>query len=82
MEEVRKDNMAAQFDLLWVSVRDESIQERLNRYTCSGWTFVPYKIYPFGNKYHTIACALFIVICRVDIVEGEGSAAGYGAEGV
>ena len=31
--------------------------------------FVPHKPHPFGNKYHTIACALYKVIDCVEIVE-------------
>ena len=32
--------------------------------------FIPHNPHPFGNEYHTIACAKSKVIYNVDIVEG------------
>ena len=71
MQEVRNKNMTAHFDPSWVSVLDESIQECINCYTCPGWMFVPHKPHPFGNEYHTIACAKYKVIYNVEIAEGR-----------
>ena len=64
----------------WVSVLDESIQEWINLYTFPGWIFVPCKPHPFGNKYHTIVCALYKVIYHVEIIEGEDCKRGIGSK--
>ena len=40
--------------------------------------FVPHKLYPFWNKYHTIACALSKVIYLIEIIELEGHPQGMG----
>ena len=61
--------MAAHFDPSWVSVLDESIQERINCYILPGWMFVPRKPHPFRNEYHTIACAEYKFIYNVEVVE-------------
>ena len=71
MQEGWNKNMAAHFEPSWVIVLDESIQEWINSYTFPGWMFVPRKSHPFGNEYHTIACAKYKDIYNVDIVEGK-----------
>ena len=59
------------FDPSWVSVLDESIQEWINFCTCPGCIFVPHNPHPFGNYYHTIACAKYKVVYNVEIVKGK-----------
>ena len=71
MQEGWNKNMAEHFEPSWFSVLDESIQEWINRYTCPGWMFFLRKPRPFGNMYHTIACAKYDVIYNVEIVEGK-----------
>ena len=64
-------NMAEQFSPSWVTCLDKSMSIWFSRYTCPGWTFVPQKPHPFGNEYHTIACALTNIIFAIEIVEGK-----------
>ena len=40
--------------------------------------FVSRKPHPFGNNYHTIACAKYKVIYNVEIVEGKDRPRGMG----
>ena len=71
MQEGQNNKTEAHFDPSWVSVIDESIQEGINSYNCHGRMFVPHKPHPCGNKYHTIACAIYKVIYNAEIVEGK-----------
>ena len=63
--------MEANFDPSCVRVLDESSQDCINRYTFPRWMFVPHKPRPFGNEYHTTACAKYKVIYNVEILEGK-----------
>ena len=35
------------------------------------WVILPRKSHPFGNKWHTICCAMSVVVFFVELVEGE-----------
>ena len=36
-----------------------------------GWVVLPRKPHPFGNEWHTICCAMSVVVFFVDLVEGK-----------
>ena len=50
---------------------DESISKWLNMFTCPSFVFCPRKPWPFGNKWHTIACILRSIIFHIKLVEGR-----------
>ena len=49
---------------------DESMMEWMNKY-CPGWQYVERKPMPWGNLFHTCACALSNVIISLEIMEGK-----------
>ena len=64
-------NMTDNFLPGWISCLDESMSVWNNKYTCPGFMVVPRKPWPFGNEYHTIACAVSNVLFQVELVEGK-----------
>lgn len=70
------ENMKNEFTPSYVCCLDESMVAWLNKWTCPGWMNVPRKPHPFGNEYHTIACALTHIIFRVELSEGKDRPAG------
>ena len=49
---------------------DESMMEWMNKY-CPGWQYVERKPMPWGNLFHTCACAISGVIFSLEIMEGK-----------
>lgn len=49
---------------------DESMMEWLNK-LCPGWQFVDRKPMPWGNLFHTCACAISKIIFSLEIMEGK-----------
>jgi hypothetical protein len=49
---------------------DESMMEWMNKY-CPGWQYVERKPMPWGNLFHTCACAMSKVIFSLEIMEGK-----------
>lgn len=64
-------NMQEQFIPSFLMCLDESMVQWLNKWTCPGWVHLPRKPHPFGNEYHTIACAVTHIIFQVELVEGK-----------
>ena len=64
-------NMAKNFTPSWALSLDESMMKWLNQYTCPGFMFVPRKPWPFGNKFHTIACSETGILYALELVEGK-----------
>ena len=62
------ENMAAIFTPSWVSCLGESMSPWSTRWTCPGWMFVPRKPHPFGNEYHSICCAMTMIMYAIEIV--------------
>ena len=50
---------------------DESMSIWTNKFTCTGFMFVPRKPWPFGNEYHTICCCSSGIMWGVELVEGK-----------
>ena len=70
-------NMTEQFTPSWVSCLDESMSTWTNKYSCPGWMFVPRKLWPFGNEYHTVCCSLSGILWQMELVEGKDSPSAY-----
>ena len=66
-------NMTEQFTPSWVSCLDESMSPWTNKYSCPGWMFVPRKLWPFGNEYHTVCYSLSGILWQMELVEGKDS---------
>ena len=49
---------------------DESMMEWMNKY-CPGWQYVERKPMPWGNLFHTCACAISKIILSLEIMEGK-----------
>ena len=47
-------NMGFKFSPSWVSCLDKSMSKRVGKFTCPGFSYVPYKLWLLGNEYHTI----------------------------
>lgn len=62
--------MQAVFNPSWLTCLDESMVIFFNAFA-PGWMNVKRKPHPFGNEYHTIACADTHIIFYVEIVEGK-----------
>ena len=71
MEDAWNTNMAKVFELFWVSVLYESMQEWISKYTCPAWMCVGCKPHPFGNERHTIACKFLTIMWFEEIVKGR-----------
>ena len=65
--------MTEQFTPSWVSCLDESMSTWTNKHSCPGWMFVPPKLWPFGNEYHTVCCSLSGILWQMELVEGKDS---------
>ena len=48
------ENMDQYFTSGWITCLDESMLFFFNKYTCPGFVIVPWKSWPFGNRYHNI----------------------------
>ena len=64
-------NMRTVFLAWWVCCLDESMSLWTNRWTGPGWVFCPGKLFPFGNKYHTMCCAVKCIMFVIDLVKGR-----------
>ena len=73
MMQAWNDNMVNIFKASWVSCLDESMSIWFNQWTCPGWVFCPRKPHPYGNKYHTICCAICGIMYAFEIVMGKDS---------
>ena len=62
--------MSTNFILGWISCLYESIMICTNKFG-TGWVVLPRKPHTFGNKWHTICCAMSVVVFFVGIVEGK-----------
>jgi hypothetical protein len=70
MQEAFNDHMKKCFSAAWAVCLDESMVKWLNEFS-PGWMAVGRKPSPFGNEYHTMACAVLHVIFWIEIVEGK-----------
>ena len=66
-----KLNMKEEYILSWVSCPDKSISIWFNRWTCTGWMFVPRKPHHFGNEYHMISNGYSGITFDTDVVKGK-----------
>ena len=66
----------------WLVCLDESMSKWLAKYSCPGFVFCPRKPWPFGNEYHSIACALSSIIFFVELVEGRDRAKELGEKSI
>jgi hypothetical protein len=64
-------NMKEQFVPSHELCLDESMVAWINKWTCPGWVHLPRKPHPFGNEYHTFACATTKIVFCVELVEGK-----------
>ena len=48
---------------------DESMSIWTNKFTCPGFMFVPRKLWPFGNEYHTVCCCSSGIMWGIELVE-------------
>ena len=67
------ENMTEIFTPSWVSCLDESMSIWFNKWTCPGWMFVPRKLHPFGNEYHSVCCGETSIMWGIELVEGKDS---------
>jgi hypothetical protein len=49
---------------------DESMMEWMNKF-CPGWQYVERKPMPWGNLFHTCACAVSKIVFSLEIMEGK-----------
>jgi hypothetical protein len=70
MQEAFNDHMKLIFSPAWAVCLDESMSKWLNEYA-PGWMAVGRKPRPFGNEYHTMACAQSHILFWMEIVEGK-----------
>ena len=61
-------HMQSVFCPSWITCLDESMVVFTNEH-CPSWVNVKRKPHPFGNEYHTIACAVSHILFRVELVE-------------
>ena len=54
-------NMPTNFIPGWISCLDESMMIGGNRFG-PGWVVLPRNNHPFGNEWHTIYCAISVVV--------------------
>ena len=64
------NQMSTSFNPSWLTCLDESMVIFFNAFA-PGWMNVKRKPHPFGNEYHTIACADTHIIFYIEIVEGK-----------
>ena len=64
-------HMRESFSPSWINCLDESMSIWFNKWTCPGWVFCPRKPHPWGNKYHSICCAVSGIMFAVEMVEGK-----------
>ena len=64
-------NMKDNFIPGYMNCLDESISMWTNKFTCPGFMFIPHKLWPFGNDYHTICCCSSGIMWGIDLVEGR-----------
>ena len=70
MQDAFNDHMKKCFSAAWAVCLDESMVKWLNEFS-PGWMAVGRKPSPFGNEYHTMACAVLHIIFWIEIVEGK-----------
>ena len=61
-------NMSANFFPGLISFSDKSMMIWENKFG-PGWVVLPRKPHPFGNKWHTICCAMSVLVFFVEFVE-------------
>ena len=52
----------------WITCLDESMVPFTNEY-CPSWVNIKRKPHPYGNEYHSIACAITHIIFAIELVE-------------
>ena len=62
--------MSTKFIPGWISCLDEPMMIWKNKFG-PGWVVLPRKPHPFGNEWHTICCAMSVVVFFVELVEGK-----------
>ena len=67
LEEAWKQNMSQQCFPSWINVLDDYMMEWFNKWAL-GFMCVIRKPHPFGNKRHTICCALTSILWREQIL--------------
>ena len=70
MQDAFNGHMKKCFSASWAVCLDESMVKWLNEFS-PGWMAVGRKPSPFGNEYHTMACAVLHIIFWIEIVEGK-----------
>ena len=70
MQEAFNEHMKLVFSPAWAVCLDESMAKWLNEYA-PGWMAVGRKPRPFGNEYHTMACAQSHILFWMEMVEGK-----------
>jgi hypothetical protein len=70
MQEAFNEHMKLIFSPSWAVCLDESMSKWLNEYA-PGWMAVGRKPRPFGNEYHTMACAMTHILFWMEMVEGK-----------
>jgi hypothetical protein len=70
MQEAFNAHMKLIFSPAWAVCLDESMAKWLNEYA-PGWMAVGRKPRPFGNEYHTMACAQSHILFWIEMVEGK-----------
>ena len=65
------DNMNTHFRPGYMNCLDEWMSVWTNKFMCPGFMFIPRKLWPFGNEYHTVCCCLSGIMWGIDMVEGK-----------
>ena len=63
-------NMCTKFIPGWISCLDESMVIWTNKFG-PDWIVLLRNHHPFGNEWHTICCAMSVVVFFVNLVEGK-----------
>ena len=63
-------NISTNFTPGWISCLDESMMIWTNNFG-PVWVVLPRKTHPFGKEWHTICCAMSVVVFFVELVEGK-----------
>ena len=65
--EACNSNMSTNFIPGWISLLGESMMILTNNFG-PGWVVLPRKPHPFRNEWHTIFCAMSVVVFFVELV--------------
>ena len=70
LAEACNSNMSTNFIPGWISCLDESMMIWTNKFG-PGWVVLPRKPHPFGNEWHTIYCAMSVVVFLLSLWRGR-----------